>query len=118
MRSLARVLMISMAASLLLTVAAKAEAPRALPVPRFTRWVDPIEHAFTVELPEGWHITGGTHRDSAIDARSYVSAGSPDGQIKVWFDDLNICHAKFPIRPITLWDGTKGKLFNRPLDRF
>jgi hypothetical protein len=58
--------------------------------PRLVAWTDPTEHAFTVNVPRGWRITGGTHRNSPTDARSYVSAESPDGKIKVWIDDPNI----------------------------
>ena len=59
-------------------------------LPQMTPWVDPTEHAFTVKVPAGWRITGGTHRNSPMDARNYVQAESPDGKVKVFVDDPNV----------------------------
>ena len=65
-------------------------------MPQLASWIDPTEHAFTVKVPVGWHITGGTHRNSPMDARNYVAAESPDGKIRVWLDDPNILPRQAP----------------------
>lgn len=64
--------------------------------PQLTLWVDPTERAFTVKVPIGWRITGGTHRNSPIDARNYVQLESPDDKIRVWVDDPNILPRQAP----------------------
>jgi len=69
-------------------------APQKLP--QMVRWPDPTEHAFTVNVPGGWRITGGTHRIAPIEARNYVVAESPDGKIKVWVDDPMILPRQEP----------------------
>ncbi|MGH9355615.1 MAG: hypothetical protein ACRD10_05740, partial [Terriglobia bacterium] len=66
------------------------------PVPQLAPWVDPTEHAFTVKVPAGWRVTGGTHRNSPIDARNWVKAESADGKIKVWIDDPSILPRQAP----------------------
>src|SRR5579871_1965082 len=65
-------------------------------MPQFTLWTDPAEHAFTVKVPVGWRISGGTHRNAPIDARNYVRADSPDGKIRIWIDDPNILPRQAP----------------------
>ena len=50
---------------------------------RMVTWQDPTEHAFSVQVPQGWQIGGGTHRNSPMDARPYVYAVSSDGYLAV-----------------------------------
>lgn len=64
--------------------------------PQLTLWTDPTEHAFSLKVPTNWRLTGGTHRNSAIDARNYVRTESPDGKIKVWIDDPNVLPRQAP----------------------
>jgi hypothetical protein len=65
-------------------------------LPQMVRWSDPTERAFTVSVPTGWRITGGTHRNAPIDARNYVDAESPDGKIKVWVNDPSVLPRQEP----------------------
>jgi hypothetical protein len=53
-------------------------------------WADPRENAFTVSVPEGWNVLGGTYRLSATDTRHCVVLSSPDGQLRVTVGDPNI----------------------------
>ncbi len=65
-------------------------------IPRMVNWQDPTEHAFTLQVPAGWQISGGTHRNSPMDARGYVYATTPDGKIRVWVNDPNVLPRQEP----------------------
>ena len=65
-------------------------------LPGMVLWSDPTEHAFTVQAPVGWRITGGTHRIAPTDARLYVRAESPDGKIRVWINDPDVLPRQEP----------------------
>jgi len=80
-------------------VQATASTPewRAIPTPatkpstmRWVRFVDPNEHAFTIDVPAGWRVTGGSRRMSTVEIRSGVQAISPDGAIDLFYGDLGI----------------------------
>lgn len=84
----------------------------------FTSWRDPRENAFTVSVPQGWHVVGGMYRLSATDTRSVVNAMSPDGRLSLAYGDANIgvfsemtpMATRFGMRPgsvQTLGDGTR-----------
>lgn len=65
-------------------------------VPKMKTWQDPTERAFTVQVPQGWQIGGGTHRNSPMDARNYVYAVSPDGKVRVWLNDPSVLPRQEP----------------------
>lgn len=65
-------------------------------VPRMVSWQDPSEQAFTVQVPQGWQIGGGIHRNSPMDARAYVYAVSSDGKVRVWVNDPNVLPRQEP----------------------
>jgi len=56
----------------------------------YVNWSDPLEGAFTLQVPRGWQIAGGEYRLSATDIRSSVTMLSPDGQMRVFYGDANI----------------------------
>jgi len=56
----------------------------------FVNWNDPREGAFSVGVPQGWRVIGGTYRLSATDVRYALAMGSPDGQLRVTIGDSNI----------------------------
>ena len=62
-------------------------------LPRMTTWQEPREMAFTMQVPEGWRVSGGLTRLDASHAQSGVEVASPDGQAVVRFGDarLPIC---------------------------
>jgi len=66
--------------------------PPAPPEPAitFTRFADPNEGAFTVEVPEGWQVSGGLTRRNALDCRNVVHLVSPDGRITVICGDPSL----------------------------
>lgn len=55
-----------------------------------TRFTDPREGAFSVEVPQGWAVEGGVFRHGAVDVRLAVEARSPDGGITVRLGDPSI----------------------------
>jgi len=55
-------------------------APVEEPVgPTYQAWRDPVEGAFSLEVPEGWAAGGGTLRPSSVLAQASFDATSPDG---------------------------------------
>ena len=64
----------------------------------FTPWRDPREGAFTVNVPQGWQVSGGTTRSSAIDPRQSLRATSPDGHIHLFIGDPNLIPREAPNR--------------------
>ncbi|MBV8452838.1 MAG: hypothetical protein JOZ29_11265 [Deltaproteobacteria bacterium] len=85
--------MIALISPILGIMADAASPPK---MPSMVRWVDPTEHAFSLNVPGGWRISGGTHRISPIDAQTYVRAQSPDGKISVFINDPNILPRQEP----------------------
>jgi hypothetical protein len=67
--------------------------PGASLAPLAVRWVkftDPVEHAFTIEVPAGWRVSGGIKRLSTVDIRSGVEAISPDNTIDLFYGDPTV----------------------------
>lgn len=56
-------------------------------VNNFVDWKDPHENAFSVAVPMGWHVIGGTYRLSPVDVRYAVVMDSPDGQLRASIGD-------------------------------
>ncbi len=48
--------------------------------PAYKSWTDPNEHAFSLDVPQGWHITGGLTRPNSVSYVYSVTATSPDGK--------------------------------------
>lgn len=56
----------------------------------WVRFQDPIENAFTLDVPQGWTAKGGLFRMGYSDARPMVDLQSPDGRINVRLRDISI----------------------------
>jgi hypothetical protein len=56
----------------------------------FSRWTDPRERAFSLDVPRGWPTHGGTVRGSAIDVRQSIRTASPDGSLLIELGDGDI----------------------------
>jgi hypothetical protein len=50
----------------------------ALKVSHYTVFTEPTEHAFTMEVPQGWEVTGSQMRRAALEFSPFVRALSPD----------------------------------------
>ena len=77
-------------------VAATSESYGASSSIAFTSWRDPREGAFTLNVPQGWQVSGGIVRDSAIDPHPVVRATSPDHKIQVFYGDPNLIPREVP----------------------
>jgi hypothetical protein len=60
------------------------------PFAGYTRFEDPSEHSFSVEVPVGWKVEGGMYRPVSIDARPWVKVVSPDNWIAAFIGDPKI----------------------------
>jgi hypothetical protein len=56
----------------------------------FVPFRDPSEGAFTLEVPQGWRVSGGLVRKASVDVRSGVVASSPDNQVHVRLGDVEL----------------------------
>ncbi|MFH0963146.1 MAG: hypothetical protein V2A58_03945 [Planctomycetota bacterium] len=56
----------------------------------YAKWQDPVESAFTVELPKGWKIEGGLIRRSAVDPRVVFRATAPDETAVLFCGDAEV----------------------------
>ncbi|MCC7347971.1 MAG: hypothetical protein IT538_11290 [Variibacter sp.] len=58
--------------------------------PGYQSWSDPVEGAFSLEVPKGWTVRGGTARRSAVDVRSVIQVSNPDQSILIQAGDADI----------------------------
>lgn len=56
----------------------------------WTQFQDPFEHAFSVEVPQGWTVRGGLFRLGYSDERPMVDMRSPDGSVEIRLGDVAI----------------------------
>ncbi len=77
---------------------------------RYSVWRDPAEGAFTVALPVGWQISGGTVRVSQLDAHYVVRAQSPSGGAQVFIDDPRILMRELPNRATQMMGIREGQV--------
>lgn len=74
----------------------------------WTKFTDPAEKAFAVEVPQGWSIRGGMFRMGFSDARAMVDMTSPHGRINVRLGDVSVASYVLPgphhERPGQLYD--------------
>jgi len=62
----------------------------------YQTWQDPAEGAFTVSLPRGWRISGGTQRTTRIEPHYVIRAQSPTGGVELFMDDPRIAMREVP----------------------
>lgn len=55
---------------------------------QFARWTDPMETAFSCEIPAGWRASGGTFRRPLFPLTELV-IHSPDGRVMIRLGDVN-----------------------------
>jgi hypothetical protein len=51
---------------------------------------DTAEHAFAVQVPQGWRVAGGAYRFAPLDIRPMVDMVSPDGKTNLRFGDAKV----------------------------
>ncbi len=62
----------------------------AKPAVSYVSWQDPVEKAFSVDVPAGWQIQGGTVRRASVDIVHVILAVSPDQKALVQLNDGNL----------------------------
>jgi hypothetical protein len=56
----------------------------------WTTFQDPLEKAFSLEVPQGWTVRGGLFRMGYSDERPMIDLTSPDGRVNVRLGDVTI----------------------------
>lgn len=74
-----------------------AQAGKASPT-AYTQFEDPVEQAFTIDVPQGWSVKGGVFRLGCFDVRPMVEMKSPDGKIVVRVNDYGVPSYSVPDR--------------------
>lgn len=62
----------------------------------YTRFVDPDQASFSIDVPQGWKVTGGMTRPAPADARPWVKAIAPDLSMIILFGDPEIGACTIP----------------------
>ena len=62
----------------------------------YTRFVDPDQASFSIDVPQGWKVTGGMTRPAPADARPWVKAIAPDLSMIIMFGDPEIGACTIP----------------------
>ena len=70
--------------------AKSAQTKPASSIVEWTQFQDPIEKAFTIDVPRGWTAKGGLFRLGYSDERPMVDVTSPDGAVNIRFGDVSI----------------------------
>ncbi len=88
-----RVMTMTAVFTIVMAVIALAQKQQGVPVaavPLVRNWVkysDPTEGAFTIDMPQGWKVSGRTDRLNALQYRSWAKAVSPDGMTILVIND-------------------------------
>jgi hypothetical protein len=77
----------------------------------YVNWSDPLEGAFTIQVPKGWQVAGGAFHLTATDVRSSVTMISPDGQMRIFVGDANISGFTEPSQALSYAGLREGGLY-------
>jgi hypothetical protein len=81
----------------------------------FVNWAEPKERSFTVDVPQGWQVSGGVNWTGPIDAQSFVRVQSPDGKVQVFLGDPEILPRQVPSQWSRMQTGVgEGQVFRPP----
>lgn len=86
-----------------------------LPVAGYTRLADPLEQAFTVEVPTGWRSAAGLARRAALQINPYVRSLSPDKMTYLIIGDPILPSFSPPSQMGNAIGYTEGKLYDTGL---
>ncbi|HEY9844246.1 MAG TPA: hypothetical protein V6D23_27495, partial [Candidatus Obscuribacterales bacterium] len=68
----------------------KASPPARVSEPKYRRYQDPAEGAFSLDLPASWKNSGKLTRKASVDVRAAVESRSGDGKIITYIGDPNL----------------------------
>lgn len=57
---------------------------------KFVKWADPKEHAFSVDVPEGWKVAGGATRIARTHVNQSLQIESPDQNMLIVVGDASL----------------------------
>ena len=75
--------------------------------PAWTRFADPTENAFTLEVPAGWQVTGGEKRVAPLMPKPWVAASAPDGAGAIFLGDPAVPLFLLPVPKKGLTEGKR-----------
>jgi hypothetical protein len=78
---------------------------------QFTRWTDPREGGFSLEVPAGWQANGGVRRYSNIEINAGVRIASPDGNTVLIINDDRLRRCITPYAGIRSGANYGGSVF-------
>lgn len=81
----------------------------------WTKFTDPTEGSFTVDVPSGWTVTGGLTRYGALDVRPWVKAVSPDQLVTAFIGDGKISPCTMPNAQLSTLGFRVGSNYNGTL---
>jgi len=86
-----------------------------MPALKFVRWVEPKEHSFSVEIPQGWAVQGGVNWLDQISPQQFLRLKSPNGKIDVYLGDPEIVAREVPTEMGKRQAGVnEGQMFRTP----
>ena len=83
----------------------------------YTKFTDPSEHSFTVDVPAGWKVDGGLTRYGALDVRPWVKAVSPDNLVFAFIGDGRITPCTMPTGTLSALGFRVGSNYNGSIIR-
>jgi len=87
------------------------KAPAA-PKIQYASWQDPVEQAFTLDVPQGWQVQGGTYRRASVDLVHVLQAVSPDQKVRIQFNDSNLPIFAIPSQTLAWANFTEGAWYS------
>lgn len=86
--------------------------PGSGPALQYVRWSDPLENAFSIEVPARWRASGGMSRFAPVDTRAAVDLVSPDGQVHVMFGDASLPTHTEPTQTLAMAGFREGSWYS------
>jgi len=71
---------------------------------QYTKFVDPKEGAFSLDVPAGWSVEGGMERPMSVDLRPWVKAVAPGQKMMIFIGDASIKPRYLPSKTLS-WTG-------------
>jgi hypothetical protein len=82
------------------------------PALEYVRWTDPREFAFSVHVPQGWSVNGGTFTFHPSDRRHSVEVVSPEESVRVQIGDANVPPFSVPDTMGVMFGFTEGRWYS------
>lgn len=81
----------------------------------WTRYTDPAEGSFSLDVPSGWTVQGRLDRFSALDVRPWVKAVSPDQMVTAFIGDGKLAPCTMPNATLSSLGFHSGRNYNGSL---